>query len=163
MSGATDKPILRVDTVAAWEAFLEAPTDADGVRLRLRKIASSQPGITYADALDAALCFGWIDGQVGALDSDYHLQVFTPRRPRSVWSQRNRDHVERLVSEGRMRPAGQAQVDRAKVDGRWEADKYHSKCCVFIFYVKIKLRSIAMYLNMRHDLDNSIIYMVYEI
>ena len=121
MSGATDKPILRVDTVAAWAAFLEAPTDADGVRLRLRKIASSQPGITYADALDAALCFGWIDGQVGALDSDYHLQVFTPRRPRSVWSQRNRDHVERLVSEGRMRPAGQAQVDRAKVDGRWEA------------------------------------------
>jgi uncharacterized protein YdeI (YjbR/CyaY-like superfamily) len=79
------------------------------------------PGITYAEALDAALCFGWIDGQRSALDDNYHLQVFTPRRPRSIWSQRNRDHVERLTAEGRMRPPGQAQVDRAKADGRWDA------------------------------------------
>ena len=121
MGGASEKPILRVDTLGEWEAFLEASTDADGVRLRLRKIASSQLGITYAEALDVALCFGWIDGQAGALDSDFHLQVFTPRRPRSVWSQRNRDHVERLVGDGRMRPAGQSQVDRAKADGRWDA------------------------------------------
>ena len=121
MVGVQDKPILDVETVAAWEAFLAGRPDGDGVRLRLRKTASAVPGITYAEALDAALCFGWIDGQRAGLDDDYHLQVFTPRRPRSVWSQRNRDLVERLISQGRMRPAGQMQIDRAKGDGRWEA------------------------------------------
>jgi uncharacterized protein YdeI (YjbR/CyaY-like superfamily) len=121
MVGVSDKPILAVDTVTEWEQFLEANPDSDGVRLRLRKTASAMAGITYAEALDAALCFGWIDGQAGSLDDDYHLQVFTPRRPRGVWSQRNRDHVERLTALGRMRAAGQLQVDRAKADGRWDA------------------------------------------
>ena len=121
MVGVKDKPILEVDTVADWEGFLEGHPESDGVRLKLRKTASTMAGITYAEALDAALCFGWIDGQRGALDDHYHLQVFTPRRRRSVWSQRNRDHVERLTSLGRMRPAGQMQVDRAKADGRWDA------------------------------------------
>jgi len=87
----------------------------------LRKTASKRPGITYAEALDSALCFGWIDGQVAALDDDYHLQVFTPRRPRSVWSQRNREHIARLTAAGRMRPPGLAEVERAKADGRWDA------------------------------------------
>ena len=121
MVAVHDKPILVVHTVAEWERFLEGNPAADGVRLQLRKISSRMPGITYAEALDAALCFGWIDGQRRALDDNYHLQVFTPRRPRSIWSQRNRDHVERLTAEGRMRPPGQAQVDRAKADGRWDA------------------------------------------
>ena len=121
MVAVHDKPILVVHTVAEWERFLEGNPAADGVRLQLRKISSRMPGITYAEALDAALCFGWIDGQRSALDDNYHLQVFTPRRPRSIWSQRNRDHVERLTAEGRMRSPGQAQVDRAKVDGRWDA------------------------------------------
>jgi len=121
MVSVQDKPILSVTTVDEWERFLDAHPDSDGVRLKLRRIASKVPGITYAEALDAALCFGWIDGQRGALDDDFHLQVFTPRRPRSIWSQRNRDHVERLTAEGRMRPAGQAQIDRAKADGRWDA------------------------------------------
>ncbi len=121
MVAVHDKPILVVHTVAEWERFLEGNPAADGVRLQLRKISSRMPGITYAEALDAALCFGWIDGQRSALDDNYHLQVFTPRRPRSIWSQRNRDHVERLTAEGRMRPPGQAQVDRAKADGRWDA------------------------------------------
>lgn len=121
MVAVHDKPILVVHTVAEWERFLEGNPAADGVRLQLRKISSPMPGITYAEALDAALCFGWIDGQRSALDDNYHLQVFTPRRPRSIWSQRNRDHVERLTAEGRMRPPGQAQVDRAKADGRWDA------------------------------------------
>ena len=122
MGATADKPILSVETVAEWERFLEGTTDNDndGVRLRLRKTATTQPGITYAEALDSALCFGWIDGQRNALDDYYHLQVFTPRRPRSVWSQRNRELVERLIAEGRMRPAGQTQVDGAKADGRWE-------------------------------------------
>ena len=120
MGATADKPILSVETVAEWEGFLEGTTDNDGVRLRLRKTATTQPGITYAEALDSALCFGWIDGQRNALDDYSHLQVFTPRRPRSVWSQRNRELVERLIAEGRMRPAGQTQVDGAKADGRWE-------------------------------------------
>ncbi len=121
MVAVNDKPILAVDTVGEWEEFLEASPASDGVRLRLRKKASAMAGITYAEALDAALCFGWIDGQAGSLDEDYHLQVFTPRRPRSVWSKRNRDHVERLTALGRMRAAGQLQIDRAKADGRWDA------------------------------------------
>ena len=121
MVAARDKPTVNADTVAEWEAFMEANPDHDGVRLRLRRKASVEPGITYAEALDAALCFGWIDGQTGALNDDYHLQVFTPRRARSIWSQRNRDHVERLQQTGRMRATGQQQIDRAKADGRWEA------------------------------------------
>ena len=121
MVAAREKPILIVNTLDEWEAFLDANPDHDGVRLRLRKKASVLPGITYAQALDAALCFGWIDGQVAALDSDYHLVVFTPRRQRSVWSQRNRDLVELLRTDGRMRPAGELQVERAKADGRWDA------------------------------------------
>ena len=100
MAGVQDKPVLEVASVVEWERFMDGharDTSHDGVRLRLRKTASAQPGITYAEALDAALCHGWIDGRRNALDADYHLQVFTPRRPRSLWSQRNRDLVERLI------------------------------------------------------------------
>jgi uncharacterized protein YdeI (YjbR/CyaY-like superfamily) len=121
MAAVADKPILTVDSVDEWEAWLAANPDSDGVRLRLRKKASSRPGITYDEALDSALCFGWIDGQSGALDQDYSLRVFTPRRRRSMWSQRNRDHVARLTEAGRMRPPGLAEVERAKGDGRWDA------------------------------------------
>ena len=120
VAGASDKPVLEVDTVEEWEAWLAGGPGQAGVRLRLRKKACKRPGITYAEALDSALCFGWIDGQVSALDEDYHLQLFTPRRPRSPWSQRNRDHVARLIAAGRMRPAGLAEVERAKADGRWD-------------------------------------------
>jgi uncharacterized protein YdeI (YjbR/CyaY-like superfamily) len=121
MAAVADKPILAVDSVEAWEEWLAANPGSDGVRLRLRKKASPLPGITYAEALDSALCFGWIDGQAGSLDDDYHLQLFTPRRSRSMWSQRNRDHVARLTVAGRMRPSGIAEVERARADGRWEA------------------------------------------
>lgn len=127
MSAVDDKPVLEVDSVEQWEAFLggapglEGGPGPDGVRLRLRKKASMRPGITYPEALDSALCFGWVDGQLSSLDGDYHLQVFTPRRPRSPWSQRNRDHVARLTAAGRMRPAGLAEVERARADGRWDA------------------------------------------
>ena len=77
--------------------------------------------MTYAEALDAALCFGWIDGQVKRFDEDFYLQRFTPRRARSLWSKRNREHVARLEAEGRMQEAGRREVERAKADGRWEA------------------------------------------
>ena len=121
MAGVHEKRLLIVDSLDEWESFLASRPDRDGVRLRLRKTATKLPGITYAEALDVALCFGWIDGQRAALDADYHLQVFTPRRARSIWSQRNREHVERLIASGRMRASGQAQVDQAKEDGRWDA------------------------------------------
>ncbi|MGN8553380.1 UNVERIFIED_CONTAM: YdeI/OmpD-associated family protein [Microbacterium sp. SLM126] len=115
------KPELHVDTVAEWEAWLNSHPDPGGVRLRLRKKATTRPGITYAEALDVALCFGWIDGQTHALDADYFLQNFTPRRPRSMWSKVNIGHVARLIEEGRMRPQGQHEIDRAKADGRWDS------------------------------------------
>jgi uncharacterized protein YdeI (YjbR/CyaY-like superfamily) len=121
MAEISDKPVLEVGTVEDWEAWLADDPDPSGVRLRLRKKASKRPGITHAEALDSALCFGWIDGQVSALDEDYYLQLFTPRRPRSLWSQRNRDHVARLTAVGRMRSAGLAEVEQAMADGRWDA------------------------------------------
>lgn len=120
MGANADKPILLFETVADWEAWLEQNAGHDGVRLQLRKKKSVVPGITYPLALESALCFGWIDGQAGSLDDDYHLQVFTPRRVRSVWSQRNQGLVAALIADGRMRPAGHAEIDRARADGRWE-------------------------------------------
>lgn len=121
MVSPANKPELHVDTVAEWEAWLDSDPDPGGVFLRLRKKASALPGITYAEALDVALCFGWIDGQSRALDADYFFQTFTPRRPRSLWSKVNIGHVTRLIYEGRMRPRGQLEIDRAKADGRWDA------------------------------------------
>lgn len=115
-----DKPIVLFTSAADWERWIEQASDGAGLRLRLRKKASKLPGITYAEALDVALCHGWIDGQKQSDSQDYFLQAFTPRRPRSPWSKVNREHVARLTDEGRMRPGGQAEVDRAKADGRWD-------------------------------------------
>ncbi len=117
----SDKPVMLFERVEAWEEWLEAHPEHPGVRLKMRKKRSTAPGITYDEALESALCFGWIDGQIYGLDDDYSLQVFTPRRPRSVWSQRNVGIIERLTEAGRMRPPGLEQVERAKADGRWDA------------------------------------------
>jgi uncharacterized protein YdeI (YjbR/CyaY-like superfamily) len=87
----------------------------------MTKKDSGIDSVRYPEVLDTALCFGWIDGRREALDDRRFLQRFQPRRPRSRWSRINRDKVERLTAEGRMRPAGLAEVDRAKADGRWEA------------------------------------------
>ena len=117
-----DKPVLYLHTPAEWERWLEEHGETSpGVRLQMIKKASSKPGFRYGEALDVALCFGWIDGQMNSVDQDFVLQSFTPRRPRSVWSQRNREYIARLTDEGRMRPAGLAQVEAAKADGRWDA------------------------------------------
>ena len=121
MASFEDKAIHFFTTTAAWQRFLESAPPNEGVRLQLRKKLSSAPGIVWQEALDVALCFGWIDGQAKRLDDDYTLQAFTPRRKNSPWSQINRDHVARLIDEGRMRPSGQAEIDRAKADGRWDA------------------------------------------
>ncbi|AYF97470.1 YdeI/OmpD-associated family protein [Protaetiibacter intestinalis] len=121
MSSFAEKPILPFTDWREWEAFLAGEPPADGVRVKILKAKAEVPGITRQEALDVALCFGWIDGQAGAFDDDYSLQAYTPRRARSPWSQINREHVARLIEEGRMRPAGLAEIDRAKADGRWDA------------------------------------------
>jgi uncharacterized protein YdeI (YjbR/CyaY-like superfamily) len=118
-----DLPELCVPDAAAWRAWLaEHHAQPDGVWLVLAKKGTSQPtSLGYDQALDEALCFGWIDGQVRGGDQGVYRQRWTPRRARSPWSRRNVDHVERLATQGRMHPAGLAQVDAAKADGRWEA------------------------------------------
>ena len=92
-----------------------------GIWVRLFKKNSEVPSVSYDEALDAAICFGWIDGQLKKHDDKSWLRKFTPRRPKSVWSKRNRGHAERLIRDGRMRPAGLREVDDAKQDGRWNA------------------------------------------
>lgn len=115
------KPIMLFETVERWESWLSENPDQVGVRLQIRRKGSPAPGITSDEALDSALCYGWINGQANGLDADYFLQVYTPRRPRSVWSQRNVETIARLTDEGRMRAFGIEQVQRAQADGRWEA------------------------------------------
>lgn len=109
-------------TPRAFEQWLSRNhAKAEGIRIQFAKKASGIRSVNYAQALDAALCYGWIDGQSKSIDAEWYAQRFTPRRARSIWSKRNRDLVARLVREGRMQPAGQAEVDRAKADGRWDA------------------------------------------
>jgi uncharacterized protein YdeI (YjbR/CyaY-like superfamily) len=116
-------PTLLVADAAAWRAWLdEHEDDAGGVWLVLAKKGTTEPtSLTYDEALQEALCSGWIDGQVRAADAQTYRQRFTPRRPRSGWSRRNVELVAALSAAGRMRPAGLAEVERAKADGRWQA------------------------------------------
>lgn len=113
---------LLLPDVEAWRDWLDAHHgDHPGVWLVLHKKGGCTTALTYEQALDEALCFGWIDGQVARRDDESYRQRFTPRRPRSAWSARNVGHVERLTRAGRMRPAGLAAVDAARPDGRWES------------------------------------------
>jgi uncharacterized protein YdeI (YjbR/CyaY-like superfamily) len=116
-----DLPQLAFESAEAWEAWLADHHESTGVWLKIAKKASGLPTVTYAEALDVALCFGWIDGQKMGHDDSWFLQRFTPRRSRSTWSQINVEHIARLESEGRMHAAGRAEVEAAKADGRWEA------------------------------------------
>lgn len=105
---------------ADFEQWLEDHHDrSTGVWVKIAKPAASRPSITYVEAVEAALCFGWIDGQKAALDDEHWLQRFTPRTARSRWSKINRDRATQLIEASRMRPAGALEVDRAKADGRW--------------------------------------------
>ncbi len=115
-------PILPFASAALWEAWLaDEHAHAAGAWVQIAKKDSGIATVTYAEALDVALCFGWIDGQKRGFDATWFLQRFTPRKPRSRWSKINTEHVARLTAEGRMRPAGLAQVEAARADGRWEA------------------------------------------
>jgi uncharacterized protein YdeI (YjbR/CyaY-like superfamily) len=118
----TDLPVLHLPDAGAWRAWLEQNhATSPGVWLVQRKKAGQVPAPARDEALDEALCFGWIDGQARRRDDDTTLQRWTPRRPRSPWSARNVAIVARLEAEGRMTDAGRAEVERAKADGRWEA------------------------------------------
>jgi uncharacterized protein YdeI (YjbR/CyaY-like superfamily) len=120
---AADIPELIVADAAAWRRWLgENHASPAGVWLVLAKKGATQPtSLTYAQALDEALCHGWIDGQTAPGDHATYRQRFTPRRARSRWSSRNVGIISRLRSEGRMHPAGEAEVQRAQNDGRWDA------------------------------------------
>ena len=117
-----DLPIVPFASRDAWEAWLEEHHAAsDGLWLKIAKKGSGIETVSYAEALEVALCYGWIDGQKASFDQDYWLQRFTPRRPRSKWSKVNRQKATELIEAGRMKPAGLREVERAKADGRWEA------------------------------------------
>jgi uncharacterized protein YdeI (YjbR/CyaY-like superfamily) len=120
MANTEKLPTIAFATWQDWEAWLEEHhTEMGGLWLKLAKKGTGISSVTYAEALDSALCYGWIDGQKASFDEQYWLQKFTPRRPRSVWSKINCDKVAVLITAGRMQVAGLRQVELAKADGRW--------------------------------------------
>jgi uncharacterized protein YdeI (YjbR/CyaY-like superfamily) len=116
------KKIKAFKSEAAFDAWMRRNHSRETeIWLRIFKTGSGKPTVTNAQALDVALCWGWMDGIRKALDDESVLQRYSPRRARSIWSQINRDHVRRLTEAGRMQPAGQQQVEAAQADGRWDA------------------------------------------
>ena len=112
----------RFATQRAFEIWLRKNhASSDGAWLLIAKVGADKPTVTYPEAVDVALCYGWIDGQKKSIDAYHWLQRFTPRRVRSVWSKANRAKAEALIQSGRMRPSGMAEIDRARSDGRWDA------------------------------------------
>ncbi len=114
--------IIPFASASAWEMWLSGNTDTtQGVWLKIAKKASGIATVTYEEALDVALCYGWIDGQRKTFDADHFIQHFTPRRPRSLWSKRNVGKVAALIVSGKMQPAGLLEIETAQKDGRWDA------------------------------------------
>ena len=121
MRSVKELPILSFPTARTWHAWLDKNhSSSSGVQLRIFKKGSGQKSVSYDEALDEALCYGWIDGQKSSYDEASWIQKFTPRRSKSIWSKRNKEHVARLIEEKRMKPAGLKQVEAAKIDGRWD-------------------------------------------
>jgi uncharacterized protein YdeI (YjbR/CyaY-like superfamily) len=119
---ADELPIRLFVDSGELEVWLEQSHDSSaGIWLKIAKKGTGKRSVTYAEALELALCFGWIDSQKRGFDEAYFLQRFTPRRPRGRWSKINREKAEALIADGRMRPAGLAEVEAAEADGRWEA------------------------------------------
>jgi len=118
----SDYPIIPFVSQAEFTQWMVQNHDKEnGIWLRFYKKNSGVTTVVYSEALDVALCFGWIDGQVKKFDDISYIQKFTPRRAKSMWSKRNREHVARLEKEGRIQPAGIREVEAAKRDGRWES------------------------------------------
>ena len=121
MKPGPDDPVLPFADSAAFETWLARNhRTATVVWIQHAKKDSGLPTVTWTEAVDVALCYGWIDGQSRSLDATHYIQRYTPRRPKSMWSKINRERVARLIADGRMQPAGLAEVDRAKADGRWD-------------------------------------------
>jgi uncharacterized protein YdeI (YjbR/CyaY-like superfamily) len=119
---STDYPTLPFENQKKWADWLAKQYDkSTGVWLKLAKKESKISSVTYEEALDVALCFGWIDGQKKGFDDKYWLQKFTPRGPKSIWSKINTEKAEKLIASGKMKPAGLKAIEAAKKDGRWEA------------------------------------------
>jgi uncharacterized protein YdeI (YjbR/CyaY-like superfamily) len=115
-------PILDFADLAAWQDWLASQReDAAGLWLKLAKAGNTASSLTKAQAIDGALCHGWIDGQIDKYDDDWFLTRFTPRTPRSKWSEKNRKRAEQLIADGRVSAAGLVRIDAAKADGRWDA------------------------------------------
>jgi uncharacterized protein YdeI (YjbR/CyaY-like superfamily) len=122
MSPTSDLPVISFASAEEWRSWIEShQADQSGLWIKIARKGTGVPSVTHDEALDVALCFGWIDAQRKGLDDQYFLQRFCPRRPTSKWSKRNRDKVERLIASGQMTPAGLGEVERAKADGRWDA------------------------------------------
>jgi uncharacterized protein YdeI (YjbR/CyaY-like superfamily) len=114
-------PIIAFSSAAEWERWLDENHAATtGVWIKFARKASGIPTVTYAEAVEAALCYGWIDGQAAPFDDTHHLQRFTPRTPRSRWSKINRSRALDFIAAGRMKPAGLAAIEQARRDGRWD-------------------------------------------
>ena len=117
-----EQPVIAFRSAKSWEEWLaENHNHSSGIWLRFFKKASGVTSVSYDEALDAALCYGWIDGQIKKYDEKSWSHKFTPRRPRSFWSNRNKEHVVRLIGSGKMQTAGLKEINEAKEDGRWEA------------------------------------------
>ncbi|MEO5969521.1 MAG: YdeI/OmpD-associated family protein [Bdellovibrionia bacterium] len=156
-------PIISFDTIEQWEKWLAKNHDGSpGVWLRLQKKDSKQVSVSYAEALDVALCYGWIDGQKNSFDKHSWIQRFTRRRLRSSWSKRNTDHVKRLIKTGQMKPAGLFEVNAAKKDGRWKASyDSPSKATIpadFLKELTKSKKSLAFFNTLNKSNRYSIIY-----
>ena len=122
MSKPTELPTLPFESKKKWADWLAKQHDkSDGVWIKIAKKGTGIPSVTHEEALDVALCYGWIDGQRGSFDDQYFLQKFTPRRSKSIWSKINTEKVARLIASGEMKPAGLKAIEAAKQDGRWDA------------------------------------------
>lgn len=122
MEKPKELPVISFESKKKWSDWLVKQHDkSSGLWLKLAKKDSGIPSITYEEALDVALCYGWIDGQKKGFDDKYWLQKFTPRGARSIWSKINTEKVERLIASGEMKPAGMRAIEAAKQDGRWDA------------------------------------------
>src|SRR5947209_7023697 len=122
MNNTNGLSIMSFETQQDWERWLtEHHTDTVGIWLKIAKKETGIPSVSYSEALESALCYGWIDGQKASFDDQYWLQKFTPRSPKSMWSKVNCDKATALLASDRMQPAGLQQVELAKADGRWES------------------------------------------
>lgn len=118
---STDPPVVPFKNKESWSSWLDKNhASSPGLWLKLAKKGAGIPSVTYPEALEAALCYGWIDGQKKPFDESWWLQKFTPRGPKSIWSKINREKAEALIESGEMKPAGLAAIEAARKDGRWE-------------------------------------------